>query len=70
MYTHALWGTVARRDHLFEQKKFWCRCDRCADPTEFGTNFSTIFDDGFPMVSKNPLDSDSEWICEKTGMTR
>jgi len=70
MYTHALWGTVARRDHLFLQKKFWCTCDRCKDPTEFGTNFSTIFDNGHQMVSEDPLESGSQWICEATGMTR
>jgi len=34
---------------------------------EFGTNFSTILDDGHPMLPKDPLDADSEWVCEKTG---
>ena len=36
MYTHSLWGTQARRSHLNDAKKFWCNCNRCADPTEFG----------------------------------
>merc|ERR1711963_1027953 len=44
MYTHALWGTIARRDHLAMTKNFWCSCSRCCDPTEFGSNISTIFD--------------------------
>jgi len=70
MYTHALWGTVARRDHLWSNKKFWCRCDRCAHPTEFGTNFSTILDDGHPVLPEDPLDSASQWLCEKTGLRR
>ena len=36
MYTHSLWGSAGRRDHLNTNKKFWCQCERCADPTEFG----------------------------------
>jgi len=70
MYTHALWGTIARRDHLHITKNFWCTCERCADPLEFGSNFSTIYDDGHPMHPIDPLDSESEWLCEKTGMKR
>ena len=35
-YSHSLWGTQARRAHLFETKKFWCFCPRCKDATEFG----------------------------------
>lgn len=42
MYTNALWGTRARRAHLISTKYFKCDCKRCADPTELGTNFSTI----------------------------
>ncbi len=37
---------------------------------EFGTNFSTILDDGHPMLPKDPLDAESEWVCEKTGRPR
>jgi len=70
MYTHALWGTIARRDHLNITKNFWCTCERCVDPLEFGSNFSTILDDGHPMLPLDPLDSESDWVCEKTGMKR
>jgi hypothetical protein len=70
MYTHALWGTIARRDHLNITKNFWCRCPRCSDPTEFGSNFSTIFDSGKPMLPEDPLDSTSDWVCKETGMRR
>lgn len=28
MYTHALWGTQARREHLKETKYFDCKCQR------------------------------------------
>ena len=36
MYTHSLWGSAGRREHLNSTKKFWCKCERCKDPTEFG----------------------------------
>lgn len=36
MYTHCLWGTQARREHLKETKYFDCHCKRCLDPTELG----------------------------------
>ena len=70
MYSHAMWGTVARRDHLFSTKKFWCSCERCQDITESGSDLSTIFDDGHPMLPTDPLNTDSDWVCEKTGMRR
>ena len=70
MYSHAMWGTVARRDHLFSTKKFWCNCERCRDVTEFGSDISTIYDDGHPMLPEDPLNTDSDWVCEKTGMRR
>ena len=70
MYSHAMWGTVARRDHLFSTKKFWCTCVRCQDVTESGSDLSTILDDGQPMLPEDPLNTDSDWVCEKTGMRR
>jgi len=70
MYTHALWGTIARRDHLSITKKFWCKCERCQDPTEFATNFSTLLDEGHPLLPRDPLDPDSDWACEKTGKVK
>ncbi|KAE8736581.1 hypothetical protein FOCC_FOCC017963 [Frankliniella occidentalis] len=41
-YTDPMWGTAARRQHLYDTKFFWCRCERCVDPTEFGSYFSAI----------------------------
>jgi len=70
MYTHAMWGTVARRDHLFNTKKFWCTCNRCCDVTEFESNLSTIYDSGHVMLPSDPLNTDCDWSCEKTGVTR
>ena len=41
-YTQTLWPTLLRRSHLKEGKFFDCCCQRCSDPTELKTNFSTI----------------------------
>lgn len=64
MYTHSMWGTAARRDHLYSVKRFWCTCPRCKDPTEFGTHFSTLIRNGKLMVQKNPLDPECPWESE------
>ncbi|VVC31837.1 Zinc finger, MYND-type,SET domain [Cinara cedri] len=70
MYTNALWGTRERQVHLMSTKYFKCSCKRCSDPTELGTNFSTIicnvkdFCKG-NLTSKNPLDISSEWECDR-----
>lgn len=39
-YSDALWGTIARRNHLYQTKLFYCDCYRCIDYTEFDTNYS------------------------------
>merc|ERR1712107_139755 len=36
-YTNSLWSTNDRREHLKMSKCFWCECERCTDPTEFGS---------------------------------
>ena len=41
-YTLTLAGTLYRRRHLSESKYFQCTCLRCSDPTELGSNFSTL----------------------------
>ena len=38
--------------------------------TEFGSNLSTIYADGHVMLPTDPLDTDSAWVCEKTGASR
>nr|AEE61890.1 unknown [Dendroctonus ponderosae] len=73
MYTHALWGTQARREHLRETKYFSCKCLRCADPTELGTYLSALKcigtqDDepcGGIQLPIDPLDDNTEWACNK-----
>ncbi|KAJ8959772.1 hypothetical protein NQ314_006202 [Rhamnusium bicolor] len=72
MYTHCLWGTQARREHLRETKYFSCKCKRCCDPTELGSYLSAlrcIGTDGEPcggtQLPIDPIDDDTEWACDK-----
>lgn len=74
-YSNILWGTQLRRQQLKDTKYFDCLCERCADPTEFGTHFSSLRClgsdelpcDGGVQVPINPLAdiSDLEWACDK-----
>lgn len=73
-YTQSLWGTLDRRRHLSSNKCFDCECDRCKDPTEFGTYLGNIYCSicngpglvtGSMLVSTNPLDENAVWKCEK-----
>jgi hypothetical protein len=41
-YTYTLNGTADRQQHLLEGKYFQCNCERCLDPTEYGTHFSSL----------------------------
>ena len=41
-YTYTMNGTAERQKHLRAGKYFTCHCERCLDPTELGTNFSTL----------------------------
>ncbi|KAJ8712489.1 hypothetical protein PYW07_005331 [Mythimna separata] len=72
MYSHALWGTQARRQHLKDSKYFACNCTRCSDPTELGTYLSAmkcLGDDNNSCdgihLPVNPLDEETEWTCNK-----
>ncbi|CAH0401005.1 unnamed protein product [Chilo suppressalis] len=71
MYSHALWGTQARRQHLKDTKYFACRCQRCSDPTELGTFLSAMkcLGDGYACdgihLPEDPLDDETEWACNK-----
>lgn len=71
-YTGQLWCTAARRCHLYKTKKFWCKCGRCGDKTEMGTNLSAL-----KCLSKNcsgiilplvPLNPNTEWYCDCCGI--
>lgn len=57
-YTYSMWPTIVRRQFLKESKYFDCSCERCKDPTEFGTHLSTLkcqkCDNGI-ITSTDPL---------------
>lgn len=66
MYTHALWSTKARQEHLLNTKYFICQCKRCADPTELNTHLGTLkcpCENGF-MLPKEPLNLNGCWSCD------
>ncbi|XP_011494674.1 PREDICTED: protein msta, isoform B-like [Ceratosolen solmsi marchali] len=65
-YTHVLWSTRLRQEHLLMTKYFTCHCERCADPTELGSNLGTlkcICKNGF-VTSSDPLEPDADWACD------
>ena len=71
-YSNILWGTQLRRYQLKEMKYFVCNCERCLDPSELGTNFSTLRclgSEEMPcnglQMALNPLSDESEWACNK-----
>lgn len=72
MYTHMLWGTQMRQEHLLTNKYFVCKCERCLDATELGTNISALkcIGDigkscGGTLLPKNPIDITTDWFCNK-----
>lgn len=72
MYTHMLWGTQMRLEHLITNKYFTCKCERCMDPTELGTHLSSLKclgdigkDCGGTLLPTNPIDITTEWFCDK-----
>ncbi|RVE48791.1 hypothetical protein evm_006565 [Chilo suppressalis] len=71
-YTGTLWGTPARRMHLYKTKHFLCQCERCADPTERGTLLGALkcFSQECPgsLLPVEPLKLSSTWRCLQCGM--
>lgn len=72
IYTHILWGTQARREHLQKTKYFSCICPRCRDPKEFDTFLSGLkclgtkeeFCGG-TQLPINPISNKVKWMCDK-----
>ncbi|KAF7997635.1 hypothetical protein HCN44_006206 [Aphidius gifuensis] len=71
-YTSALLGVVDRREYLREGKYFDCECKLCSDPSELGTNLSSIKCPcckigliQLKKLIKNPYDKDKTWQCSK-----
>jgi hypothetical protein len=58
-------GTVQRQQFL-KWYRIGCRCNRCKDPTECGTNMSAVkckkCDDGY-LLPLRPLEVGSDWTC-------
>ncbi|XP_065216191.1 SET domain-containing protein SmydA-8-like [Planococcus citri] len=69
MYTNTIWGTQMRQRHLFNTKYFICECQRCKDPTELGTNFSSLkcLQDNCNsyLLPEDPLNLETTWKCNK-----
>lgn len=67
-YTNFLWCTPVRRYQLYKSKYFWCKCTRCKDPYEMGTNLSAIkcFDKHCTgaILPENPINPSSVWLCD------
>ncbi|XP_034666044.1 SET domain-containing protein SmydA-8 isoform X1 [Drosophila subobscura] len=65
-YTYTLDGTAQRQTHLREGKFFTCNCERCLDPTELQTHFSSLkcgeCVEGF-QVPKQPTELSTSWNC-------
>lgn len=66
-YAYLLQGTLKRREHLQEGKFFWCSCERCRDPTEYGTYTSALrcpkCQNGM-ILPIEPLKQDASWQCK------
>lgn len=72
MYTHMLWGTQMRQEHLKINKYFSCKCERCMDPSELGANLSALKCIGGigkmcagKLLPKNPIDTTADWYCDQ-----
>lgn len=71
-YTKFLWGTQQRRVHLAYSKNFMCKCERCLDPTEFGSNIAALKcirpECDSVLLPVNPLIIKSPWQCVKCNL--
>ena len=66
-YSRVIWGTPTRRFHLFRTKHFLCKCQRCEDPTEFGSYISAILCKNCKtgkVIPIDPLIHNGKWQCE------
>ncbi|XP_052868645.1 SET domain-containing protein SmydA-8 isoform X1 [Anopheles cruzii] len=72
-YSKLLWGTQHRIIHLCFSKNFVCGCQRCKDPTEFGTYLGALkcvresCTEG-RMLPVNPLKILSVWQCDQCNL--
>ena len=63
--------TIYRRPFLRQKWFFDCCCPRCSDPTERGSNLSSLLCPrrkcGGSVVPSRPLDNNSDWSCLSCG---
>ena len=67
-YAQPLQSTIQRRLMIRQAKCFDCCCERCSDPTEFGTycgSFSCPKCKKGKLVSENPLRNEAAWKCDE-----
>ncbi|XP_017045855.2 SET domain-containing protein SmydA-8 [Drosophila ficusphila] len=67
-YAYTLQGTLKRRAFMHEGKLFWCRCHRCSDPFELGTDCSAFVCAKCRTGSvraKDPLEQTGDWACDR-----
>lgn len=65
VYTRFFWGTFTRRFHLMRTKHFSCKCPRCLDPTEMGTNMMALLCrncKGY-VLPKSTFTKVTQWQC-------
>ncbi|XP_043249535.1 SET domain-containing protein SmydA-8-like [Colletes gigas] len=71
-YTCLFWDTTLRRPFLNATKHFSCVCERCSDPTEFGSRLGALYcasdDCSGNLLPRDPLKIGSPWICDKCSM--
>ncbi|XP_058064048.1 SET domain-containing protein SmydA-8 [Anopheles bellator] len=72
-YSKLLWGTQHRIIHLCFSKNFLCGCERCKDPTEFGTYLGALkcVREGCAegrLLPVNPLKILSVWQCDRCNL--
>uniref|UniRef100_A0A1B6D0F2 SET domain-containing protein n=2 Tax=Clastoptera arizonana TaxID=38151 RepID=A0A1B6D0F2_9HEMI len=64
-YCTLMWNTSTRRSYILETKHFLCKCQRCLDPTEFGSNLSALtcpLGKGY-VLPTNTTNINSAWSC-------
>ena len=74
LFMDTFMSTWARQVSLASRKKVHCRCARCLDPRELGTDFGTLKCTKRPcsgwVLPLNTLKIDtSDWKCETCGKT-
>ncbi|CAG9857895.1 unnamed protein product [Phyllotreta striolata] len=66
-YSNVLHGTLDRKRHLKEGKYFDCCCERCSDPSELGTDISSLkcHKCNGTVRSTAPNRPGSDWECSE-----